>query len=56
MSPKKITTRKADRSVARGRRDVAAKYLEVAELVATEDGNPVPGAPAFGRARLQRHG
>lgn len=38
MSPKKITTRKADRSVARGRHDVAAKYLEVAELVATEDG------------------
>lgn len=38
MSPKKLATRQADRAWARGRRRVAEKYLEVAELVASEDG------------------
>lgn len=37
MSPKKFATRPADRRWARGRRDVGRKYLEVAELVESED-------------------
>lgn len=41
MSPKKLTTRQADRGAARGRPKVAEKYLEVAELVATDDGAAV---------------
>lgn len=41
MSPKKLTTRQEDRRVAVGRRRIAQKYLEVAELVATEDGAAV---------------
>jgi hypothetical protein len=41
MSPKKLTTRDADKPWARGRRDVGAKYLEVAELAATEDGEAI---------------
>lgn len=36
MSPKKIDTRPADSGYARGRQQVASKYLDVAELVADE--------------------
>jgi hypothetical protein len=38
MSPKKLVTRPGDRSEGRSRRRIAEKYLEVAELVETEDG------------------
>lgn len=38
MSPKKLHTRPGDAAQARSRRVIAQKYLEVAELVATEDG------------------
>lgn len=38
MTPKKLTTRQEDPRVAAGRRRIAQKYLEVAELIATEDG------------------
>jgi len=38
VSPRKLTTKPADRSVAVGRRRIAQKYLEVAELIASEDG------------------
>lgn len=38
MSPKKLSTRAADGAWAAGRRRVAQKYHEVAELAATEDG------------------
>jgi hypothetical protein len=38
MSPKKLPTRQADMSQARGRRRIAQKYIEVAEVVAAEDG------------------
>lgn len=41
MSPKKVTTRKASRSEGVGRRRIAQKYLEVAELAATEDGEAI---------------
>lgn len=41
MSPKKLTTRPEDRSQARPRRRIAEKYLEVAELIAAEDGAAV---------------
>lgn len=38
MSPKKLATRTATRAEGVSRRRIAEKYLEVAELVATEDG------------------
>lgn len=38
MSPKKLVTRPGEPGEARGRRRIAQKYLEVAELVAAEDG------------------
>lgn len=38
MSPKKLITRTAEPAWARGRRRVAVKYYEVADLIATEDG------------------
>lgn len=38
MSPKKLQTRPGDAAQARSRRAIAQKYLEVAELIATEDG------------------
>jgi hypothetical protein len=41
MSPKKLVTRRADPGQARARLRIAQKYLEVAELVATEDGAAV---------------
>lgn len=41
MSPKKLTTRRADPGQARARRRIAQKYLEVADLVADEDGAAV---------------
>lgn len=41
MSPKKLTTRRADPGHARARRRIAQKYLEVADLVADEDGAAV---------------
>lgn len=41
MSPKKLRTKPADRSAAVGRARIAGKYLDVAELVATEDGAAV---------------
>lgn len=41
MTPKKLTTRQEDRRVAVGRRRIAQKYLEVAELIATEDGTAI---------------
>ena len=37
MTPKKLPTRPGDRGSAGARARVAAKYLEVAELVATEE-------------------
>ncbi|MFI5429620.1 hypothetical protein [Aeromicrobium sp. UC242_57] len=41
MTPKRLTTRAADRAWALGRRDVGRKYLEVAELVEAEDGEAI---------------
>jgi hypothetical protein len=41
VNPKKLTTRQVERTVAVERRAVAEKYLEVAELVADEDGAAV---------------
>ena len=41
MSPRKLSTRPADRAWSRDRRDVGRKYLEVAELVGSEDGEAV---------------
>lgn len=41
MSPKKIPVRRAGRAEGMGRRRVAEKYLEVAELIASEDGTAV---------------
>ncbi len=41
MSPTKLTTRQADPGQAKGRRVIAAKYLEVAELISSEDGAAV---------------
>lgn len=38
MSPKQHRTRPGDRVAARSRRQVAEKYLETADLVASEDG------------------
>lgn len=38
MSPKRLTTRPADQGQSRARRKIAQKYLEVADLVADEDG------------------
>ena len=38
MTPKKLTTRQADPGQAKARRVIAAKYLEVAELISSEDG------------------
>jgi hypothetical protein len=38
LSPKKLSTRSADLAWARGRRRVAEKYYEVADLIAEEDG------------------
>lgn len=38
MNPKKLPVRSGDKGQARSRRRIAAKYLEVAELVAAEDG------------------
>lgn len=38
MSPKKLVTRAGDHAEAVRRRRIAEKYLEVAELAATEDG------------------
>ena len=37
MTPKELPTRRADRGSATARARLAAKYLEVAELVATEE-------------------
>ncbi len=41
MSPRKLVTRRADSGQARARRTIAQKYLEVADLVATEDGTAI---------------
>lgn len=41
MSPKHLPTRQAEKSEGRNRRRIAAKYLEVAEIAATEDGTAV---------------
>lgn len=41
MTPKKLTTRRADAAQAKARRVLAAKYLEVAELISREDGAAV---------------
>lgn len=41
MSPKKLPTRHADMHQARARRKIAQKYLEVADVVAVEDGAAV---------------
>ena len=38
MSPKKLQTRRVDPGEGRGRRQVAEKYLEVANLIDSEDG------------------
>lgn len=38
MSPKKLPVRAGDKGQARSRRRIAAKYLEVAQLIASEDG------------------
>jgi hypothetical protein len=37
MSPKKLQTRRVDPGEGRGRRQVAEKYLEVANLIDSED-------------------
>lgn len=41
MSPRKLVTRRADPGQAKTRRRIAQKYLEVAEIVADEDGTAV---------------
>ena len=41
MSPEKRTTKPADKAWARGRRTVGDKYLEVAGVVDTEDGEAI---------------
>lgn len=41
MTPKKLTTRHADPGHAKARRRIAEKYLEVAELISSEDGAAV---------------
>lgn len=41
MSPKKLVTRPGDRQEARARRQLAQKYLEVADVIASEDGTAV---------------
>jgi len=41
MTPKKYPTRREAPSHARSRRRIAEKYLEVADLIATEDGEAV---------------
>lgn len=41
MSPKRLTTRPGEPGEARGRRKIAQKYLEVAELAGTEGGAAV---------------
>jgi hypothetical protein len=41
MSPKKLPVRAGDMGQARSRRRIAAKYLEVADLMASEDGAAV---------------
>lgn len=38
MNPKPQRTRPGDRSAARARRQIAEKYLEVADVIASEDG------------------
>jgi hypothetical protein len=41
MSPKRLSTRAGTRADAVGRRRIAEKYLDVAELAATEDGTAI---------------
>jgi len=41
MSAKKLVTRPGDRQEARARRKLAQKYLEVADLIASEDGTAI---------------
>lgn len=41
MSPKDLPTRPADRAHARSRLRISRKYLEVAEIAATEDGEAI---------------
>lgn len=41
MSPSKLTTRPADRAWAQGRRRVGEKYLEVAGVASSEDGEAI---------------
>lgn len=41
MSPKDLPARSADRAQARSRLRIARKYLEVAEIAATEDGEAI---------------
>lgn len=41
MSPKKLNTAARDRAWARSRHGRAAKYLEAADLMATEDGQAI---------------
>ncbi|MFZ0161781.1 MAG: hypothetical protein WAL50_22355 [Kineosporiaceae bacterium] len=41
MSPKKLSARTGDTSQARSRRRIAAKHLEVADLIASEDGTAI---------------
>lgn len=41
MSPRKLVTRRADPGQAKARRRIAQKYLEVAEIVADEDGTAI---------------
>lgn len=41
MSPRKLVTRPADPGQAKTRRRIAQKYLEVAEIVADEDGTAI---------------
>ncbi len=41
MSPRKLQTKKTNVGEGRGRRQVAEKYLEVAELIDSEDGTAI---------------
>lgn len=41
MSPKKLQTKRTNAGEGRGRRLVAEKYLEVAELIGSEDGTAI---------------
>jgi len=49
VSPKKLSTKVVDLSWGRGRRRIAEKYLEVAQLIDAEDGAAINVCVAWSR-------